>query len=131
MQALLASPDLSEGEKIGFAAGLINQFVDAVNRGDRDEIQAMSVLGIAPARVVSRYCDILEAARPVRVLSMSVVGPVERRHGPRWAPWVVYDRVRIIAVIECSKGRTSSEVDVWLYDVAGPRSGQLASRLIK
>jgi hypothetical protein len=131
MRVLLASPDPSEGEKIGFAVGLINQFVDAVNRGDRDEIQAMSVLGIAPARVVSRYCDTLESVRPVRVLSMSVVGPVERRHGPRWAPWVVYDRVRVIAVMECSKGQTSSNVDVWVYASDGGMSGQLASRLIK
>ena len=122
---------MDDGKLVNFAAEFVGRFVEAVNRGDRVSIRAMSVLGIQSDGVVSRYCEILEAARPVRVLSISATRPVERnRYGPRWAPWVVHDQVRLDVVLDCATGRSAKEILVWLYRLETGLDGQLASILI-
>lgn len=61
---------------------LVVRVVEAVNNSDHASIRSLSVVGLGSARIVFRDGQILEAARPLRVLSILVSASVER---PHWA----------------------------------------------
>lgn len=122
---------MHDSELSDYATRLVVRFVEAVNLGDRETIRTLSVLGIEADSVVSRYCDILEQARPLKVLSISSCGPVARnRSGPRWARWVGHDQVRLFVRIDSARGVVESEILVWLYDLESGLAGEPASRLV-
>lgn len=122
---------LDDATLVQFAVQLVVRVVEAVNNGDHASIRSLSVLGVGSDRVVSRYCEILEAAKPLHVRSISVDGPVERgRHGPRWAPWVFHDRVTLVLELESKNGVQKNEILVWLYHLDEGLAGQLASRIV-
>ena len=122
---------LDDASLVQFAMQLVVRVVEAVNNGDHASIRSLSVLGVGSDRVVSRYCEILEAAMPLRVLSISVDGSVEKdRTGPRWAPWVRHDRVTLVVELESRNGIQEKKILVWLYHLDEGLAGQLASRVV-
>lgn len=122
-------PTVDDHELSEFAINLVHQVVDAANHCDRDAVRSLSILGVGADRVVSRYMEFLAKATPLEVTSSTIVSIRRGCFGPRWAPWVRNDRVRVSVAMNSATGLRHRELVVWIYHTDNGLLGQLANRL--